>query len=58
MMVTHSMSQALSVGTRTIMLHEGKIILDVRGEERAGLTVEDLVEQGVGDLFVHAAGIQ
>lgn len=43
MMVTHSMSQALSVGTRTVMLHEGRIILDVRGEERAGLTIEDLV---------------
>ncbi|MHA1560114.1 MAG: ABC transporter ATP-binding protein [Alphaproteobacteria bacterium] len=43
MMVTHSMSQALSVGTRTIMLHEGRIILDVRGDERRGLTIEDLV---------------
>ena len=43
MMVTHSMSQALSVGTRTVMLHEGNIILDVKGEERSGLTVEDLV---------------
>lgn len=43
MMVTHSMSQALSVGSRTIMLHEGRIILDVRGEERSSLTIEDLV---------------
>ncbi len=43
LMVTHSMSQALSVGTRTIMLHEGRVMLDVRGEERAGLTMEDLV---------------
>ena len=43
MMVTHSMSQALSVGTRTIMLHEGGILLDVSGEERARLTIEDLV---------------
>jgi len=43
MMVTHSMSQALSVGTRTVMLHEGKILLDVTGEERARLTIEDLV---------------
>ncbi len=43
LMVTHSMSQALSVGTRTIMLHEGKIMLDVSGEERDSLTVEDLV---------------
>lgn len=43
LMVTHSMSQALAVGTRTIMLHEGRIILDVGGEERAALTVEQLV---------------
>ncbi|MGV8840189.1 MAG: ABC transporter ATP-binding protein [Bauldia sp.] len=43
LMVTHSMSQALQVGTRTVMLHEGKVLLDVRGEERSKLTVEDLV---------------
>jgi putative ABC transport system ATP-binding protein len=43
LMVTHSMSQALAVGTRTVMLHEGKIVLDVSGPERAGLKVEDLV---------------
>lgn len=43
LMVTHSMGQALTVGTRTIMLHEGKVMLDVSGEERASLTVEDLV---------------
>jgi putative ABC transport system ATP-binding protein len=43
LMVTHSMSQALAVGTRTVMLHEGRIVLDVRGSERAGLKVEDLV---------------
>jgi putative ABC transport system ATP-binding protein len=43
LMVTHSMSQALQVGTRTVMLHEGKVLLDVRGAERAKLTVEDLV---------------
>jgi putative tryptophan/tyrosine transport system ATP-binding protein len=44
LMVTHSMRQALDLGTRTIMLHEGRIVLDVGGAERAGLTVEDLVE--------------
>ena len=43
MMVTHSMSQALSVGTRTIMLHEGQILLDVTGKERSKLSIEDLV---------------
>ena len=45
LMVTHSMRQALDVGTRTVMLHEGRIVFDVSGEERAGLTVEDLVNR-------------
>lgn len=44
LMVTHSMQQALEVGTRTIMLHEGKIVFDVKGEERKGLTVVDLLD--------------
>lgn len=43
MMVTHSMRQALEVGTRTIMLHEGRIVLDVSGDTRTGLTTDDLV---------------
>ena len=43
LMVTHSMRQALDLGTRTIMLHEGKIVLDVKGDERKGLGVDDLV---------------
>jgi putative ABC transport system ATP-binding protein len=44
LMVTHSMRQALDLGTRTVMLHEGRIVLDVGGDEREGLTVEDLIE--------------
>ncbi|MEE9445782.1 MAG: ATP-binding cassette domain-containing protein, partial [Cocleimonas sp.] len=44
LMVTHSMQQALEVGTRTIMLHEGKIVFDVKGNERKGLTVADLLD--------------
>ena len=43
LMVTHSMRQALDCGTRTIMLHEGRVCLDVAGERRAGLEVPDLV---------------
>ena len=43
LMVTHSMRQALDCGTRTIMLHEGRICLDVAGPARAGLEVVDLV---------------
>jgi putative ABC transport system ATP-binding protein len=45
LMVTHSMQQALDVGDRTVMLHGGRIILDVQGEERRGLTVKDLLQQ-------------
>lgn len=43
MMVTHSMRQALDVGDRTIMLHQGNVVLDVSGTERQGLDVPDLL---------------
>lgn len=43
-MVTHNMKAALEYGTRTIMMHEGKIILDLSGEERKEMTVEKLIE--------------
>jgi len=43
MMVTHSMRQALDVGQRTVMLHQGQVVLDVHGEERKGLDVPDLL---------------
>src|SRR5690606_32645441 len=39
MMVTHSMRQALDVGQRTVMLHQGQVVLDVSGKEREGLDV-------------------
>ncbi len=44
MMVTHSMRQALDYGDRTVMLHQGKVVLDVSGPERAGLDVPDLLK--------------
>lgn len=44
MMVTHSMKDALACGDRTVMLHQGKIVLDVAGEQRANMTVPDLLE--------------
>ena len=44
LMVTHSMAQALAAGDRTVMLHQGQIILDVAGEERAGMSVQDLLD--------------
>ncbi len=45
LMVTHNMQQALRVGTRTIMLHQGEVALDVAANERRGMTVEDLVRR-------------
>jgi putative ABC transport system ATP-binding protein len=44
MMVTHSMRQALDYGVRTVMLHEGRVILDVNGEQRRGMDVPDLLQ--------------
>ena len=43
LMVTHNMTQALSLGSRTLMMAEGRIVLDVAGSERASLTVDDLI---------------
>ncbi len=51
MMITHNMQSALDLGNRTLMMNDGNIILDVANEERAGLTVEDLLhrfKEGVG----------
>ncbi|MGH8842392.1 MAG: ABC transporter ATP-binding protein, partial [Advenella sp.] len=44
MMVTHSMKQALEIGERTIMLHQGQVVLDVAGEQRRDMTVSDLLQ--------------
>ncbi len=42
-MVTHSMKQALEVGDRTVMLHQGQVVFDIAGKEREGLEVKDLL---------------
>ena len=44
MMITHDMQAALTLGNRTIMMDDGKIIFDISGEERAKMTVEELLE--------------
>lgn len=44
LMVTHSMRQALDHGNRTLMMHEGRIVLDIGGEARRGLGVPDLLQ--------------
>lgn len=43
LMITHNMHQALTLGNRTLMMSAGKIVLDVSGPERAGMTVDDLI---------------
>lgn len=51
LMITHNMQSALSIGNRTIMMSQGRIVLDLAEEARAGMTVEDLVQrfkQGAG----------
>ena len=45
LMVTHNMRHAIEYGNRLIMMHEGRIILDIKGEEKQKLTVEDLLKR-------------
>lgn len=45
MMVTHNMRDAIAHGNRLIMMHEGKVILNIAGEDKKKLTVEDLLHQ-------------
>lgn len=45
MMVTHDMQQAIDMGNRLIMMYEGRIIYDVRGEEKKNLKVADLLKK-------------
>ena len=56
MMVTHNMRDAIAYGNRLIMMHEGRVILDIAGEEKKKLTVENLLEKFArvsGDEFVN-----
>ncbi|APH17236.1 ABC transporter family protein [Clostridium sporogenes] len=57
LMVTHDLNQAINVGNRLIMMHKGKVVLDIKGEEKKSLTKEKLlkcfenlnIEDGVSD---------
>ena len=51
LMITHNMKDAIAHGNRLVMMHEGRIIIDVRGEEKKKLTVEDLLA-----MFAKASG--
>ena len=44
LMITHNMENAIAYGNRLVMLHQGRIVVDVKGEEKANLTVQDLME--------------
>ena len=50
-MITHNMHDAIEYGNRLIMMHEGRIIVDVSGEEKKKLTIPELLE-----LFEKASG--
>lgn len=59
-MVTHNMKDAIRHGNRLLMLNEGKIILDIRGEEKKKMTVEKLLnrfEKASGEAFANDAAI-
>jgi putative ABC transport system ATP-binding protein len=45
LMVTHNMQQALHYGSRLVMMHQGRVLFDVAGEEKRSLTVEALVQR-------------
>ena len=53
LMITHNMKDAIKHGNRLIMMMDGKIILDIEGEEKKKLTVRDLLDQ-----FERASGEQ
>lgn len=56
LMVTHNMKDAIRIGNRLIMMHEGRIIYDVAGEEKKRLQVEDLLrkfEEASGEEFAN-----
>lgn len=45
LMITHNMRDAIKYGNRLIMMNEGHVILDIKGEEKANLTIEDLLSR-------------
>ena len=45
LMITHNMKSALELGNRTLMMDSGNIVLDIKGKERDGLTVDSLLEK-------------
>ena len=52
-MITHNMADAIRIGNRLIMMHEGRIVVDVKGEEKKKLTIEQLLQ-----MFEASSGAQ
>ena len=52
-MITHNMADAIRVGNRLIMMHEGRVVVDVKGEEKKKLTIEQLLQ-----MFEASSGAQ
>ena len=50
-MVTHNLEYAIRFGNRLIMLHDGKVLLDIKGEHKKNITISELV-----DLFKNVQG--
>ena len=44
LMITHNVPSALRLGNRTIMMKDGRIVLELQGQERANMTPEDLLK--------------
>ena len=60
LMITHNMHDAIAHGNRLIMMHEGRVVVDISGEEKKRLTIQqllDLFEQGSGSKFGNDAAI-
>ena len=53
LMITHNMHDAIAYGNRLIMMHEGRVVVDVSGEEKKKLTIDQLL-----GLFERASGSQ
>ncbi|MBP1759924.1 MAG: ABC-type uncharacterized transport system, ATPase component [Firmicutes bacterium] len=51
LMITHNLDHALTFGNRTIMMHEGRVILDIKGVDRINMTISGLLE-----MFEKASG--
>lgn len=45
LMITHNLTDAIKYGNRLIMLHQGRVVLDIRGDEKQGLTPEKLLKE-------------